>query len=409
VLSGEDVHNILPCFIGMKGVCVDLYLEPVGGISGDMFLGALVALGADAEEMFAPLVKTDLGFDWRVEDVRRGAISAKHVVISTPHEHHHRGLEDILEIVNVLDLPGEVKERADSAFKLLAKAEAAVHGVSVDEVHFHEVGAVDSITDVIAGFFGCHLLGVSKVYTAPVPLGSGWINTTHGKLPVPAPATMSLMEGIPALLGDDREGELTTPTGALMLKVLGATALPAASFVFHKTAYGAGTRNPEDYPNVLRASLVEIVSGPTAAGEVVRMETAIDNMTPEALGFLRERLEEAGALEVGYVAQAMKKGRPGVLVTILCPHETSIAVRKALFTHSSTIGVRWWPVWREVLERELLKVQTPFGPVGVKKVIVDGKARFSVEYEDAARLAKEACVPLSEIVDAAIAAADGLR
>jgi uncharacterized protein (TIGR00299 family) protein len=388
---------------------VDLYLEPVGGISGDMLLGALIGLGADAEMVFRPILDAGVKFDWRVEKARRGAVEAAHVRIDS-RDDQRRGLAEILGIVRRIKVPGSVRDSAVEGFRALAEAEAGIHGVSVNKIHFHELGAVDTIVDVVGGLYACHMLGIDEVYTAPVPLGSGWVDSAHGRLPIPAPATVRLIEafpGIPVAMGDGRTGELTTPTGALMLRTLRAKPIPAASFVFRKTSYSAGTRDEKDFPNVLRASLVEAARTDTAPSEVVRMETSIDNMTGEALGFLRERLEEAGALEVGYIAQGMKKGRPGVLVTILTSSADAPAVRKALFRHSTTIGVRWWPVWREVLARETVKVKTPFGPVAAKKTARDGRVRFSVEYEDAARLAREAGVSVMDVIDAANAMFQG--
>ncbi|MBN1808673.1 MAG: nickel pincer cofactor biosynthesis protein LarC [Planctomycetes bacterium] len=384
-----------------------LYLEPLGGISGDMFLGVLAGLGVDPQEMFAPLEKAGLDFSWRFETVQRASMAAARIVIDAGHRHgpggmhEHTNLDAVNRIVGVLEVPELVRKQIFSAFETLARVEAAAHGVDVADVHFHEVGAVDSIVDIAAGMLGYHLLGVSGVYCSPVPLGSGWVESSHGRLPVPAPATVGIMEGLPCALNDARPGELTTPTGALMLRALGAGPLPPASYVFRKTACGAGSRDPHEYPNVLRGSLLDIADSNTAAGEVVRLEAGIDDMSPEALAFLRERLEEAGALELGFIPQYMKKGRPGILAVILVESASAERLESVLFKHSTTLGIRWWPVWRNVLARRSIVVETEFGGVRMKEVLVEGVHRFSVEYEDAARLAVEKGVSLMDIEDAA--------
>lgn len=377
-----------------------LYLVPCGGMSGDMFLGALFGLGVDAEQVFAPLQKAGLRFSWNIRPTARGAIQALKVDISAEdHEHAHRGLDDILTLIGKTDLPSSVAENVTDAFRLLASVEAEIHGSSVDEVHFHEVGALDSIVDITAGLYGVYLLGVKGVYTEPAPLGSGWVETQHGRLPLPAPATVKLLEDVPCRKSN-RTGEQVTPTGALLLNSLGAGPLPDKSFVFHKTAYGAGSRNDADHPNVLRAHLIEMAASSVAESEMMQVVFDVDDMTGEEVGFLRERLEEAGIREIAVMPAYFKKGRPGLVIQALVPTGKLDEFTSVAFSVSSTFGLRWWPVARRVLDRRIEELPTPYGTVRTKTGdLGNGRRKRTIEYEDTAQIARKFGVSLSEARD----------
>lgn len=375
---------------------MQLYLSPIGGMSGDMFVACLIGLGAGAEQLFEPLAQAGLAFDWRLASVKRGGISALKVDIGSRDDRRERRLPEILALVERLPLPAPVLQKAQAAFRLLAALEAEIHGTAADAVHFHELGAVDSIVDVVAGIYGVHLLGADAVYAEPAPLGRGWVGTAHGRLPLPAPATVRLLEGI-ACYHSGRQGELVTPTGALLLRILNAAPLPPNSFVFRKSVFGAGGRDDSDYPNVLAAHLIEPAAPPIAAGELVQAVFDIDDMSGQDIAYLRERLAEVGASEVAVMPASYKKGRPGYLVQSLVPIERLADFAAAVFRHSSTFGFRYWPVVRRVLERSIVEKATALGTVRVKSgTLPDGAGKDTLEYEDIAALAKRLGIPLAE-------------
>jgi uncharacterized protein (TIGR00299 family) protein len=286
-----------------------------------------------------------------------------------------------------------VRERAVQAFRQLGESEARIHGGRSDDVALHEVGAVDAIIDIIGAIEGLEQLGISTVYNRPVALGRGWVRAAHGALPVPAPATAILVEGMEIASGGPVEGEATTPTGAVLLKVLSAGA-PPTRWRMRGSAWGAGTRNPGTYPNALRLILADPVAD---AGETVMIATDIDDLNPEYVDPLRDAVMAAGALDVQVWATQMKKGRTGFRLEIVSPEGATAAVTEALFRHSTTIGVRRWRAERVTLSRREITVPVEGGTVRVKVVDAPGGTRLKPEYEDLAALAVRLGRPLEEV------------
>ena len=432
------------------------YFQPFSGASGDMVLGALVDAGLPIEALRSGLETLSLP-GWRLEARRetRGAFQTTRVKVvlegeeaARPpareqghghehphhhgHEHHHhghghehhahggepggghshphppehrhghphRGLEEILRIIDRSRLPRPVGESAAAVFRRLGEAEARVHGVPIEKVHFHEVGAVDSIVDIVGACLGLHLLGIEEVQSAPVTVGTGFVNAAHGRMPLPAPATLEILKGIPI---EQRESgaELTTPTGAALLRTLSRRFGALPRMVVSSVGYGAGDDRPGPVPNALRVIVGETVGAATdgsAPEMVLVLETCIDDMSPQWLGNLMDRLFEAGALDVTFTPVVMKKSRPGQEVRVLAPLSAEAAVVRALFTESTTFGLRRTAAERIVLAREHRPVETPGGTVRVKVGKLAGEILSATpEYEDLRAAAKAAGRPLKEM------------
>ncbi len=381
------------------------YLDCASGAAGDMLLGALLDLGLPLDSLRAELAKVPLP-GWRIEagPVQRSGLKATkaEVVVEGHHRQHHRGLGDILGIIGRSALASPVKDRAASLFRRLAEAEAAVHGTTPDHVHFHEVGAVDAIVDIVGGVVGMHWLGVERVVASPLNVGSGTVTMEHGAFPVPAPATALLVRGVPVFAAG--EGERLTPTGALLVTGHAQSYGPLPAMVPRAVGYGAGSRDTPDRPNVLRVVVGEETPAGAAAETVLVLETEIDDMPPQLLAPLLEKLLAAGALDVYYTAVQMKKGRPGVLVTALAPPERRAAVEDLLFAETTTLGVRWQEWQRTVLGRRVVPVATPYGEIGVKLGLRAGAVtNASPEFEDCRRAAERSGVPVKEVWAAALA------
>jgi len=363
-----------------------LIFDPFSGISGDMTIAALLDLGLPLEWLQGFVAGLNLG-DSRVdaERVQRKGIAATRLILDLPPEHAHRHLHHVVKIIEGTGVAPEVRDRAVHAFTLLAEAEAAVHGTTVQKVHFHEVGALDAIVDVLASVAGVHELGVTECYTRPVALGRGWVDMAHGHFPVPPPATLKLLAGIP-VRDPEFEGECTTPTGAALLQAFTAGQAPPEEFTPLATGCGAGTRDPQDRPNVLRLVLIEPRSD--AREGVVVIQCDVDDLSPEYLPSLLDAVLAAGALDVTATPTAMKKGRPGVRVEALAAPSSLDAVNGALFAAGSTIGVRYWPASRRVLARRMETVSWRGQEIRVKRVALPGGGeRAKPEYEDIARAA----------------------
>jgi uncharacterized protein (TIGR00299 family) protein len=301
-------------------------------------------------------------------------------------------------------LPDGVKETAQRVFFRLAEAEAKVHGVEIGHVHFHEVGGLDSIIDIVGTAICLHHLGIGEISVSPLPLGGGFVETAHGRLPVPAPATAELLRGL-RVHGGLGEGERVTPTGAAIVAALASGSGSPPAFTIEKTGCGAGDRDFQDAPNILRLFMGEAET-PFAGDEIEVMETHIDDMNPELFGFLMERLLTAGALDAAFSPLQMKKNRPGVLLRVLCREEKRDAVIDTLFRETSTIGVRFSEMTRVELERERVTVDTPFGPIDCKVSRWKGSVvNVAPEYESCAAAARERSVPLRSIMAAASHAA----
>jgi len=353
-------------------------LDPAAGISGDMTLAALLSLGLPVswlEELPGRLGVGDVRVT--VRDVRRSGITCKQVEFDIPPQPHGRHVGELVRLVERAPISDWVKERAVRAFRLVGEAEGRVHGVAPEKVHLHEVGAVDAILDIVGGIEGFERLGVEAVHHFPVAVGQGWVEAAHGRLPVPAPATAILLEGLEIAGGGPVEGEATTPTGAALLRVLSAGA-PPDRWRMVGSGWGAGQRDPKHYPNALRILLAEVAS---EAGRVVLLATDVDDMSPEYVEPLRQALVQAGALDVQTWPVQMKKGRQGFRVEVMAPEALAEAVTAELFRHSTTAGVRRWIAERATLPRHQLTVRLDGVAVRVK-VLDGGSVRVKPEYDD---------------------------
>jgi len=353
-------------------------LDPAAGISGDMTLGALLSLGLPVswlEELPGRLGVGDVRVT--VGDVRRAGITCRQIDFQIPEQPHGRHVGELIKLVERAPVSDWVKERAVRAFRLIGEAEGRVHGIAPEKVHLHEVGAVDAVLDIVGAIEGFERLGVDAVHNFPVAVGQGWVDAAHGKLPVPAPATAILLEGLEIAAGGPVEGEATTPTGAALLRVLSAGA-PPDRWRMVGSGWGAGQRDPKHYPNALRILVAE------AAGEaarVVLLATDVDDMSPEYVEPLRQALVQAGALDVQTWPVQMKKGRQGFRVEVMAPEALAEAVTAELFRHSTTAGVRRWVAERATLPRHQLTVRLDGVAVRVK-VLDGGSVRVKPEYDD---------------------------
>lgn len=359
-------------------------LDPFSGISGDMTLGALVAVGLDPEWLRSLPGRLGLpGVTVRIHDVVRGDIACKKVDFDIPPQPHGRHIGEIRRLVEAADVPASVAARADRVFTAIATAEAEIHGVSPEEVHLHEVGAVDAILDVVGSVWGFELLGVSRLFCGTLSLGDGFVRAAHGVLPVPAPATLKLLEGLRVRPGPEGAGELVTPTGAGLVRVL-AEGPPPDEYVPQRSGFGAGTRDPMGRANALRLVLAELAT--PAGGEreaLVILAADVDDMTGEESGALADGLRTAGALDVILTATLMKKGRPGSRVEVVARPEQADALEAHLFRHSTTLGVRRSAVSRRALGRREVRVEVLGHQVRIKvATLPDGAERWKPEMDD---------------------------
>jgi pyridinium-3,5-bisthiocarboxylic acid mononucleotide nickel chelatase len=393
-----------------------LYFDCFAGASGDMIVGALIDAGAGVDELQAQLATLGLsGYAVRTERVKRSGIAATKFNVEVDEAGQpHRHLKYIAEIINRSSLSDLTRRRALRAFELLADAEARVHATTRDRVHFHEVGAVDSIIDTVGAMIGFELLGAERFFASALRVGHGTVKAAHGLMPVPAPATAELLRGIPIYAGEI-EGEFVTPTGAAILASLCDAFGPLPEMKITNAGYGAGTRDPQGFPNALRIVTGELAvkdqSARPAPGAQVGseesvsvVESNIDDMNPQAFGFVMDRAFALGALDVFLTATQMKKSRPGVMLTILCRPGPREAIIGMLLAETTTLGVRYYDARRRVLARTLETVETRYGAVRVK-VARDGghTLHFQPEYEDCARLAGQLGVPVIEVQSAASA------
>jgi pyridinium-3,5-bisthiocarboxylic acid mononucleotide nickel chelatase len=386
-----------------------VYFDCFAGASGDMILGALVDLGIDLESLKRQLSSLGLGgYEIKTERVKRSGIAATkfHVEVDEGRQ-PARKFADIRDLIMRADLSEQVKSRSVCAFLLLAEAEARVHESTMDEVHFHEVGAVDSIIDTVGAMIGFELLGAKSFFCSPVRLGHGAVKTAHGLLPVPAPATAELLAGVPVYAGEI-EGEFVTPTGAAIVTSLCEGFGPMPEMKISRVGYGAGSRDPKGFPNALRLVTGETVDEDVqtdAPENVMVVETNIDDMNPQAYETVLDRAFARGALDAFLTPVQMKKTRPGVLLTVLCERECLEAIIGLLLSETTTLGVRYYEAKRRVLDREIESVETEYGSVRLK-VARDGARtlHFQPEYEDCARISADRNVPVIEVQSAASAA-----
>ena len=386
-----------------------LYLDCYSGASGDMLIGALLDAGLPFELLRAALGSLALDDECAVsvERVSRSGIGAsKFVVTETAADtgrHRHRHLSGITKLVDRSALSTDAKARANRLFLRLAETEAAIHQMPVEQVHLHEVGALDSIVDIVGGVFGLEWFGADRIVASALNVGSGTVVCEHGTLPVPAPATAALIAGVPVYAAGP-PGEKLTPTGALLVTEFADEYGVLPPMRIEHIGYGAGSRDPKDYPNVLRV-LVGESDEAGAADRVTVVECEIDDMNPQLFGVLMERLYEAGAVEVFYTAVQMKKNRPGTHVTVLTPPGRRQAVATALFRDSTTIGLRYRDVDRDTLPRELVSVTTRFGDVRCKVARHGaGVTNVAPEFDDCVRLSEQHGVPVKDVQAAALRA-----
>lgn len=375
-----------------------LYLDPIGGVSGDMVLGLLVDLGVAPGELEADLRGLPLE-GWRLEVRReqRLGIMGTRVEVVCPEEHHHRTWAQIDAMLRERPLPAAVPDLARRIFRRLGEAEAKVHGVPLETVHFHEVGAADAIIDIVGAAAGLVRLGLPRMVCGPLPLSRGRIETAHGRFPLPAPATVELLRGAP-VFDADCDRELVTPTGAAIVAET-ATFGAIPPMRLSRSGYGVGGWKLADRPNLLRGLLGEEEgAGGWEEDRVAVIETHIDDSNPEWLGALLESLLDAGALDVGYGPLQMKKNRPGLRVTVVAPPPLAPELARRLLRESSAIGVRWREERRLKLRREERTVATPWGEARVKLLFEgDALVRITPEYESCRRLARESGRPLPEV------------
>ena len=385
------------------------WFDCFSGAGGDMILGALLDAGLPLDALRKALAALDLsGVRVEAERARRGGLAGTRfrvIVGSGDAGHHppHRGLPDILGLIERSTLDDQVKERASAAFKRLAEAEAAVHGTTVEDVCFHEVGALDAVVDIVGAVAGLKLLQIERVYLSTFRLGSGVVDCAHGRLPVPAPATTELLRGF-ASEPAGVEGELLTPTAAAVLTTVGEQR-PRPPARIERVGYGVGTQDRPTLPNLLRFSIGWVCEA-AEADEAWVLETNIDDSTPEVIGYLYDQLFAVGALDVFTCPAQMKKSRPGVLLSVIAAEPAVPAIEQTLFDETSTFGVRRYRVQRRKLTRVMRRLDTPYGPVRMKVGTLDGRVRtVSPEYEDCRALAEQQGVPLSDVLDAATRAA----
>lgn len=359
------------------------YFDCFRGAGGDMIVASLIDAGADAAAVREGLVSLALGgYALSIESVNKQGFAATrfHVELEGRDKQPHRHLKDIIEIINRPALPAPVMEKAGRIFERLAIAEAKVHGTTVDEVHFHEVGAVDAVVDVVGAVLALHQLGVERVFCSPIPTGSGTITCDHGVMPVPAPATAELLRGVP-LAACDEDGELITPTAAAVLTSLASEFGPIPPMTITSIGYGAGARDGRKRANVLRV-LIGRTGAQGEVDEIVVLETNLDDASPELIGHCMELLLKAGALDVYTVPIQMKKSRSGVVLTALCHFEHAALMEQIIFAETTTFGVRRHSATRAMLRRRLERVATPFGEVRMKVGERGGVITASPEYED---------------------------
>jgi len=386
-----------------------VFLDCVSGVSGDMFVAALLDLGLPLARLKGVLRGLPLrGYSVRTRRVERAGIAATRFVVEAAHEHAHRGRREIESILRRARIPEPVRERALQVVRRLVAAEARVHRIPEERVHLHEVGAVDSIVDIVAAVAGLHLLGVQRLECSALPLGGGMVRSGHGMLPVPAPATVELLRGVPVRSGPV-DAELVTPTGAALVATLAARFGPPPAMILDRVGTGAGSREFPGHPNVLRAWSGRIPAAAERA-DIVLLEATLDDLNPQVYGYLMDRLFEAGALDVYYTPVQMKKNRPGTLVTVLSRPREQAALEELLFEETSTLGVRSWSAGRRELERSTRTVSTPFGRIAVKVGGADGRVLHTApEYEACARAARRHHVPLKQVQQAALAALPARR
>ncbi len=391
-----------------------LYLDMMAGIAGDMFLGALVDLGVPVEWLKEKLSAVLDGFDLRTEIVFRSHLRAVNLHVDVTDHATHRHYTTIRQMIESADLPETVRTNALTAFKHIAQAEARIHGKDIETVHFHEIGGIDSLVDIIGSFLALDYLGVDQVAATPVPLGSGTIQCAHGTIPVPVPATVAILKGL-EVTGSDAKTEIVTPTGASIVATLAPQFGAMPDMQIEKVGYGAGKRDiGASVPNLLR-----LVLGTPAAvknsGENILSDqvhviyTNVDDMSPESLGFVMDRLMDKGALDVSFTPAFMKKNRPATRIEVICHKDQLQTLSTILLSETTTIGVRYHICDRMILRREPVVVETSLGRVNAKKITTpDGRTRTMPEYDDCKRKTQEHKLPFYQAYERILAESNSL-
>lgn len=382
-----------------------IYFDCFAGVAGDMILGALVDAGVPLDQLSAELAKLNVaGFKLAANKAVKNGVSGTKIDVITEEQKTHRHLRDITEIIDKSDLSDTVKTRSVQIFQTLADAEAKVHNTTPEKIHFHEVGALDAIVDIVGSVIGLQLLGVDEVYASRIHVGTGFVECEHGKIPLPAPATLEILHGVPTF-STGIKSELTTPTGAAILKTLVKEFGPMPAMTIDATGYGAGTRDLE-IPNLLRAVLGNTKAGDFETDQVTVIECNLDDMTGEHLGYVFQQLLEAGALDVWFTPIQMKKNRPATLLSVLSANNDADRMIEMILAETSTLGVRVQRMERRKLEREIITVSTTYGDVRVKVCRMGDRVRnFAPEYDDCKSLAQSNDVPFADIYAAANRAA----
>jgi uncharacterized protein (TIGR00299 family) protein len=376
-------------------------VDAFSGISGDMMVGALLHLGVSLETLHAELSKLPLsGYHLHQTGREQNGIQAVKFHVEVHDPLHERSFRAIAQMIRDSILSPPIKETALRIFTVLAEAEGRVHGVAPDAVHFHEVGAIDSIVDIVGTAVGLQALGIERVYVSPLPMGKGLVPSRHGVLPIPGPATVELLKGWPVRL-EDGSAEMVTPTGAAIVAAVGCRG-PLPLMQVSAVGYGAGERTLPDRPNLLRIILGDVAAD-TRDEQLLVLETNIDDLNPEFYEYVMERLFAAGARDVVLAPIQMKKNRPGILLWVLCDPGEREKLSGVIFTETSTLGIRSYPVTRTALRRETKEVATVYGTVRVKMAYSpEGRVHCAPEYEDCKRLARERAVPLKLVYEAAL-------
>jgi uncharacterized protein (TIGR00299 family) protein len=376
------------------------YFDCFSGIAGDMTLAALVDAGVEARAIQEAVASLGLPCELKFETVRRGGFRANYAKVNAAPEHVHRHLHHIEAMIDQSTLSARQNELAKRIFRRLGEAEAEAHGIEIQKVHFHEVGAIDSIVDIVGSAVGLDLLGVDRFEASPIPPGRGTIRAAHGRMPLPAPATATLLKGIP-LSESPVEFELTTPTGAAIVSTVAEAFGPLPPMTVEAIGLGAGTKEFPEHANILRL-FVGTARLPASADRVWVLETNLDDLPGEVVGYATAQLMAAGALDAFVTPIQMKKNRPGVMITALCDEAHIGDLEEILFRETTTLGIRRYPVSRHKLKRQAAEVETPFGTVKGKLGWLEGRPpTFSPEYEDCARVAREQSVPLRDVYQAA--------
>lgn len=378
---------------------MQLYFDCFSGISGDMTLGAFIDLGVPVDWLKSELERLPLEhFDITVENISRNGIHAKNVFVHDDVKAHPMDYEKIRSLIESGPHSERVKKLSLEIFEKIAVAESGIHGCKKEKIHFHEVGGIDAVVDIVGTALCVEYLGITKVTASKIPTGSGFVNCSHGVIPVPAPATIAILKDIP-VYGVDIQKEIVTPTGAAIISALSESFGDMPEMMIEKIGYGSGKRDLEGRPNLLR-----IIAGRAAEKnieqDVLIIETAIDDMNPEIYSYLMERLFDDGALDVYWQPVYMKKNRPGIVVTVLCTVEKKEVIVNRIFSETTTSGVKFFPAKRNVLKRRLVEIDTTFGKIQAKEITGnDGTVRLVPEYEECKKIAGEKEVPIRDVYD----------